>query len=446
MSARLVPAAEPDYAAFVAIDWADREHAWALEVAGSSQRETGRLEHTPEAIEAWAIELARRFAGRLVAVALEQARGALLYALSKYPHLVLYPIHPSTSYDFRKAVYPSGSKDDPRDADILLDLLTLHRSRLRRLEPDTDQTRQLQMLVENRRHLVDERTAQTNRITAQLKLYFPQVLKWFDALSAPIAAAFLRRWPRLADVQKESPETLCVFFHQHGSRSENRIRMRIEQIRSAQAPIDDAAIIEPAVLMVQTLIEVVAALNQGIQQIEHAIEAVAAAHPDYLIFASFPAAGPVMAPRLLAAFGSQRDRFENAGEVQSYSGIAPVKEASGRQQWVHFRWSCPKFLRQTFHEYAALSIQHCTWAKAFYDQKKKDGKEHHAAVRSLAYKWIRILFRCWRNHTPYQEDIFLAARALKSAPTQPRPVGCGNRQNSQMKSIGAILKNLIAEA
>ena len=101
---------EAEYAAFVALDWADQEHAWALEVTGSGKREHGKLEQTPEAIEAWAVELATRFGGRPVAVGLEQARGALIYALQKYSHLVLYPIHPSTSSAYRTAMFPSGGR------------------------------------------------------------------------------------------------------------------------------------------------------------------------------------------------------------------------------------------------------------------------------------------------------------------------------------------------
>src|ERR1700720_4164156 len=111
---------EPEFAAFIAIDWADREHVWAMELPGGGQRETGKFEHTPEAIELWAMRWATRFNGRPVAVALEQARGALLYALRKYRHLVLYPVHPSTSHDYRKAMFPSGSKDDPKDTDLIL--------------------------------------------------------------------------------------------------------------------------------------------------------------------------------------------------------------------------------------------------------------------------------------------------------------------------------------
>jgi transposase len=449
---------EPDFAAFIAIDWADREHAWALQVPGGARRETGKLTHTPEAIDAWAMQWATRFSGRPVAVALEQSRGALIHALQKYPHLVLYPIHTSTSYDYRKAMRPSGSKSDPGDADLLLDLLTLHRDRFRVLRPDTEQTRKLQVLVEKRRQLVDERKAQTNRITDQLKLYFPQVLDWFDELYTPMVVAFLRRWPTLPQLQQEDPAVVRDFFHQHGSRSQQRIDQRLVQIRQARAALEDPAVVEPAVLMVRILLGIVEALNDGIRAMEQSIQEVASAHPDYEIFSSFPGAGPAMAPRLLTAFGSQRDRYRSAGEVQVYSGIAPVQEASGKQLWIHFRWGCPKFLRQTFHEYAALSIQFGGWARAFYDKQKAKGKSHHAAVRSLAFKWIRILFRCWQSRQRYDDKLYEAARSGRAVPIvsqnpQDSAVSgrqaqskSGKHQDFKLKSAGEILKSLMAEA
>jgi len=452
-------AEEPQFAAFIALDWADRVHAWALQVAGSTQRETGRLEHTPEAIAAWAQQWAVRFAGRPVAVALEQSRGSLVYALSQYQHLVLYPIHPKTSYDYRRAVFPSGSKDDPRDADALLDLLTRHRDRLRALQPDDEPTRKLQILVEKRRQLVDQRTAQTNRITEQLKLYFPQVLNWFDELATPIVAAFLQHWPTLPDLQKASPQQLRAFFQQHGSRSADRIQQRLQEIAQAKPLLQDAAVIEPAVLLVGVLLAQVAALNAGIRAFEKAIEAVAKAHPDYFIFASFPGAGATMAPRLLAAFGSQRQRYRTANELQSFSGIAPVRDASGAHERPYFRRCCPKFLRQSFQEYAALSLQQCDWARAFYQKQKDHGKSHHAAVRALAYKWLRILFRCWQSKKSYQEEVIIEARKAKPAPLRHRsekaaddrsggrPVApCGKPVNAGLIKIGDLLKFLLAQA
>ena len=121
-------------------------------------------------------------------------------------------------------------------------------------------------------------------------------------------------------------------------------------------------------------------------------------------------------PRLIVAFGTDRDRWEDAGALTSFSGIAPVTGRSGHSEWIHFRYACPQFVRQTFHEFAAHSIQRSVWARAYYDQKIGAGKHHHAAVRSLAFKWIRILFRCWKNHTPYDEAIYLRALENHNSP------------------------------
>ena len=191
-------APEPPWAAFVALDWADQKHYWRLAEAGSQKQEQGELGNTPEAVAAWAADLNVRFGGRPIAVCLEQARGALVYMLLKFPQLVLFPVNPQMAARFRQAFYPSGSKDDPVDTRVLLlDILLHHRDRLRRLKPDTPETRLLQRLVEQRRLMVNEKTRQGNRLTACLKLYFPQILKWFENPTVPLVGALLERWPNL---------------------------------------------------------------------------------------------------------------------------------------------------------------------------------------------------------------------------------------------------------
>jgi transposase len=119
---------------------------------------------------------------------------------------------------------------------------------------------------------------------------------------------------------------------------------------------------------------------------------------------------PHNAPRLIAAFGTCRDRYRTAREIQCYSGIAPVIESSGKQHWVHYRWSCPKFLRQTFHEWALRSMASSAWPKDYYKQQRVQAKSHHSAVRALAFKWIRILFRCWQDRRPYSTAVYENAR------------------------------------
>src|ERR1700738_5418760 len=206
---------EPQFAAFVGIDWAHQRHMCCLQAAGSEKRESGELEHTPEVVEAWVGQLCQRFNNRPIAVAVEQSRGALVFMLAKYEPLHLFPVPSTMAANMRDALYPSGAKDDPRDADLLLDLLVQHRDKLRRLSPDTEATRRVQNLVEERRKLVDEKTAQINRLTSHLKISFRQWLDWFDHLDTELVCALLEHWPALEELQKVPPPKLRTFFRKH---------------------------------------------------------------------------------------------------------------------------------------------------------------------------------------------------------------------------------------
>jgi len=399
---------EPEWAALAAIDWADQKNFWRLVPAGSQRQEYGELENTPEAVEAWAASLQQRFGGRPIAVCLEQSRGALVYMLTKYPHLVLFPVHPTTAARYRETFCPSGAKDDPSDTASLLDLLSRHRERLRPLQPDTVETRLLHFLVEERRRTVDEKTRQSNRLTDCLKLYFPQILHWFDDVTSPLVGDLLERWPSLEGLQRAHPGTLRKFFQEHNCRSQELIEERIAAIYQATPATKDQAVMDAGVLTARGLVALLAALRNNIATLDQRIAELVLAHPDGALFASLPGAGPVLVPRLMVAFGTRRERYDSAFQMQCYSGIAPVKEASGKTEWVHFRFACPKFLRQTFHEFASHSIGQSEWAKAYYQHLREDEKKsHHAAVRALAFKWIRIIFRCWKEGKPYDEQVYL---------------------------------------
>jgi len=176
-------------------------------------------------------------------------------------------------------------------------------------------------------------------------------------------------------------------------------------------------------IITRTLVASLKVLGQSIAQLDTEIAGLAAQHPEAYLFSHLPGAGPVLAPRLMVAFGTQRQRYHSAAELQSYSGIAPVTAQSGNTRWVHFRFACPKFLRQSFHEFAAHSIRKSVWARAYYQmyvaRHQHDKHKHQAAVRALAYKWIRVLFRCWQNRTPYDEEVYLRALQKHHSPLAP---------------------------
>ena len=398
---------------FIGIDWSDGKHDVCIKQRGAGS--TAIIEQSAEAIEEWVTGLKQKYPGQRFTVCLEQSRGALIYALLKYDCFELYPINPSTLARYREAFRPNRGKDDPSDADFLAELVSMHRDRLRRWEPDDEQTRMLQHLVEYRRKIVNERTRISNRLTAYLKSYFPQVLSWFPDLKTYLVCDFLERWTVLEAAQNEDPNKLLEFFKKHGSRSTQLNERRLKEIRAGVPLVTDRAIIKSAALMVQALVVQLRAAMDSIATFDKEIAQLCKTHADYEVFASFPGAGPTLAPRLLAAFGTRRERFESAKDAQQLFGISPVIEASGKQRWVRWRFFCPRFLRQSFHEFASESIRQSVWAKDFYARARARGKSHHIAVRALAFKWLRIMWRCWQNKTPYNEAVYLQAIHFQAA-------------------------------
>jgi Transposase IS116/IS110/IS902 family len=180
-------------------------------------------------------------------------------------------------------------------------------------------------------------------------------------------------------------------------------------------------------------------VRDAIRCYDQQIETLARQHPDFAIVDSLPGAGAALTPRLIAALGTQRDRYHSTSELQSYSGIAPVLASSGKQSWVHWRWACPQFVRQTFHEWAAHSIGSSAWAKSYYEQQRAKGKPRNTVIRALAFKWIRILFRCWKDRQPYREDHYQRALShRKQVAGQGAPVQFEWKTCAGFRKISAI--------
>ena len=196
----------------------------------------------------------------------------------------------------------------------------------------------------------------------------------------------------------------------------NVIDERIQAIKVARPLTQDVAVITAYRLQALVLVDQLRVTLKAIDRFDAQIAEIAPTLPDYALFKSLPGAGTHLTPRLLVAFGEQRERFATAAEIQKYSGVAPVTERSGNKCWIHWRWQCPTFLRQTFVEWAAQTINKSFWAGAFYRQQRDKGSSHQAAVRALAFKWLRILYRCWQTRTPYDESTYLNALKTRGSP------------------------------
>ena len=404
--------------AWIGLDWGDKEHAFALQDQ-SGLIETGKIEHSAENLHQWLIKMGGRFGGRPVALAIEASRGAVIHALIRYSWLIIYPINPVTSARYRTAFKPSGAKDDLPDAVVLLDLARHHAAKLRPLEVQDPVTLKLGGLVEFRRKIVDRRTGVINELTSLLKAYYPQALDVAGKLNSEIAVAFLRRWPDLISLKAARPGTLKRFYYQHQVRSTQLIEERLLFIKEAVALTTEEARVSVAILQLEQLLDHLEVLQKHILRFDAQIKTVFATHPNADLFRELPGAGRQLAARLCVAFGTIETLYPDAASLQKYAGVAPVREKSGNQVWTHWRWRAPAFLRQTFVEWAGQTVRYSSWARVYYERMIKAGKKHAAIIRALAFKWIRILWKCWQERTPYNELRYLQQLARRKSPNAP---------------------------
>jgi transposase len=397
------------YDAVLSFDWADEKHDYCLFDAETSILETGSIQNRPEVIHDFICKIRFRFQGKAVAVGLEQSKGALAYQLMEYGFFTIYFAHPTTVAKVREAWTPSGAKDDPGDAELIMGIVRDTNHKLRAWKPDTPETHRLMLLCSHRRKLVDLRVKLTNMLRSCLKTYYPLACRVAgDKLNEPLALNFLTRWPTFESLKRSRLSTVESFYTHGNSRSSKAVQERLEAIRDAEPSTTDPVITECYSMQMLVLVAQIRQIQESIKQYDKEIHKTYCTHADAEIIDSFPATGKVFGPRLIAALGTDRDRFESAHEIECYSGIAPVVDRSGKTAKIYRRYKCSAFIRQSFHEWANETTKHCLWARAFYVQAREKGMGHHQAVRSLAYKWIRIIYKCWKNQIPYDDGHYMS--------------------------------------
>ena len=408
---------EPEYAAFIGVDWACRKHAVVLRQGAGGRLETLEISSNPRAIHDWALRLQNRFAGQRVALCVELSRGALIEQLGRFDFIDIYPLNPVTSARFRKAFKPSGTKDDFADARRHLTILTQHRDELTLWKPSAPEDQRPQLLCEGRRKLVHLQVDLRYRLFAVLRDYFPQALDLAGKDPASLMACnFLLKWADLGSLKRAKENTVRAFYYANRCRRGDLIEKRLRLIREAVPVTENESFVAPCALHAKCLAEQLKTIARSIAQMDKEIEDAFAEHPDAVIWKSFPGAGELMAPRLAAAWTTDRERFVTANDMQCYSGTAPVRNASGTRETVFRRYNRPLFIHQTFWEYARLSTQFCPWAQAYLDQQAKRGIKRTTIYRSLAFKWQRIMHRCRKDGIEYDDKAYIESLARSGSP------------------------------
>jgi transposase len=304
------------------------------------------------------------------------------------------------------------------DCELLLEILVKHPDRLEApWKPETAELRLLAELVETRRNFVDRKTKNVLRLVSCLKHYYPQALEIIGSNpDSSLACDFLERWPEPEKLRRATPGDLRKFFRRRNCRSEKRIAKAIETAANLVPLTRDASILEGMRTRALSLVKLMRPLLGIVEDYDSRIAEVFKSCPDAFVFESLPGAGKALAPRLLCVMGTRRERFPQAAGLAQYVGCAPVTERSGKQISVHWRWSAPRFARQSFVEFAQWSVTHSVWARAYNEILKQRGDRAPTRMRKIAFKWTRILHRCWTQRVAYDEAAYIEALRRNNSP------------------------------
>ncbi len=144
----------------------------------------------------------------------------------------------------------------------------------------------------------------------------------------------------------------------------------------------------PLVALATCLLTFVQQKLQAVRQLQQFF----AAHSDQAIFASVPGAGELLAPKLLVMFGTHRSRYSRPADIQALAGTCPITIQSGKKKAVKFRRACNHEFRHTAQCFALTSVSRSTWIATYFYQAKERGLSNSQAYRSLANRWLAIIW------------------------------------------------------
>jgi transposase len=406
----------PRYDLLVSLDRSDRTAACALfDLTTGAFLTESMLDLAPEALTAWWRALRAAHPTARIAVAFEQPAPNLLAFFAPRKPAAIYALNPSATWAYRQSLTVSRARNDQSDARDQALFVKNHLAELKPWTPPPHTVTQLERLTLCRRKQVDARTALTNQLQAALKRYFPQALDLLhEDLWRPMNLEFLRKWPSAQKLQRVPRVRLHAFYQKHGSRSATRWTER-SALLDGLVPLAEANLADE--LEVSALVDQIEVLNASILRHDQVsaelfqAEGAAAEH-----IAALPGAGPTLAPRVYVALARHAPNCESAEALAAAVGVAPVTDQSGKMRKVYRRLRCDNHTRQSIIEWAKESWKHSVWAEAFVRQRRAKGQGFHAIIRALAYKWIRLLWKCWHDGTAYHEERYLETLRQKGSP------------------------------
>ncbi|MBE1608644.1 IS110 family transposase [Actinopolymorpha pittospori] len=390
---------------FVGDDWAEDHHD--IEVQDETGRRLAKARFTEglagvaQLHELVAQHLDEDEADQVV-VGIETDRGPWVLALIAAGYRV-FAINPLQVARYRERQSVSGAKSDAADAHALADMVRTDSHQLRSVAGDSDQAEAVKVVARAHKSLIWERTRHAQRLRNVLREFFPAALQAFDDLTAADALELLAKAPDPdAAARLTIAQISAALKHPHRHHASDKARviraaLRTEQLRQP------AAVTTAYAATVRAQVAVIGTLNAQIKTMGAQVEAHFGQHPDAEIYLSQPGMGPILGARVLAEFGDDDHRYADARSRKNYAGTSPITRASGKKKTVLARYVHNNRLIDALGQQAFSALTGSPGARSYYDELRRRGTGHRAALRQLANRLVGILHGCLKTGTVYDE-------------------------------------------
>jgi transposase len=386
---------------YAGFDWARDHHAVVILDGNGEMVADFEFDHS---LEGWKQFRENTAAWPNLAVAIETSQGIVVDQLLQGGYTV-YPVNPVASESYRKRKAPSGTKTDHIDGWALADALRVDGHGWKQLQPMDPLTQQLRLLCKDEVALIQQRTLLVNQLQQALLEYYPAALEAFDDWTMPAAWDFVIAFPTPRDLVNAGKRRWEKFLHTHKLWRPQTTEKRLAIFAAADQFTASEPIVNAKSQLAVSLCTLLRTLEQQLETYRTKIQALFKEHPDHDLFGSLPGAKQTLAPRLLAAIGTNPDRYGTHTVLQCFAGTAPVSFQSGQIKKAKIRHACDTFLRHTVHLWANCFRLASSWGAVYYASKRQGGMSHASALRCLGQRLLKIIFRMIAQKKPYDAEL-----------------------------------------
>jgi len=337
-----------------------------------------------------------------ILVGLEMSHGPLVDFLRKNQYNI-YSLNPLKIRRFKESHCVSGDKTDKIDCGAIAHYMLNNHKTLRPMQFSSQVIEELKIHGISHDRLTKEHTRYTNKLLFIIRQYLPLYEFLFSEISSKILLKLLISYPKWDDLRALSTEEFVGFLKKNYYRNNKYINKVINKINkyihNVSPEVENALAIEA-----QCIARVLLMIKDELHNLEAKMKSITDSHRLGAIFKSLPGAGDLLAGKLLGVFGDNKDKYDSAAGMQALFGTAPINYQSGNYHKVIIRRACNKRARAILYKFAFSTLQYSEWSRSYYDGQREKGKTHSVAVRALSNKWVRIIYKLWKDELIYSAE------------------------------------------